>query len=126
MKDSGKRAKRNADIDLWVTNALDKQAETISPKISDRLDAARFSAIAEPDSKLNSNPGLLPWLPAMGTCAALLLVVVVVMLNIPDSSTPTLADGDQDLVLEVVLTNQDMDLMEEDLEFYLWLAEQNS
>jgi hypothetical protein len=51
---------------------------------------------------------------------------VVVMLNIPDSSTPTLADGDQDLVLEVVLTNQDMDLMEEDLEFYLWLAEQNS
>jgi hypothetical protein len=124
MKDSGKRAKRNADIDLWVTNALDKQAETISPKISDRLDAARFSAIAEPDSKLNSNPGLLPWLPAMGTCAALLLVVV--MLNIPDSSTPTLADGDQDLVLEVVLTNQDMDLMEEDLEFYLWLAEQNS
>jgi hypothetical protein len=124
MKDSGKRAKRNADIDLCVTNALDKQAETISPKISDRLDAARFSAIAEPDSKLNSNPGLLPWLPAMGTCAALLLVVV--MLNIPDSSTPTLADGDQDLVLEVVLTNQDMDLMEEDLEFYLWLAEQNS
>ncbi|EAW31582.1 hypothetical protein GP2143_08529 [marine gamma proteobacterium HTCC2143] len=124
MKDSEKRAKRNADIDLCVTNALDKQAETISPKISDRLDAARFSAIAEPDSKLNSNPGLLPWLPAMGTCAALLLVVV--MLNIPDSSTPTLADGDQDLVLEVVLTNQDMDLMEEDLEFYLWLAEQNS
>ena len=124
MKDSEKRAKRNADIDLCVTNALDKQAETISPKISDRLDAARFSAIAEPDSKLNSNPGLLPWLPAMGTCAALLLVVV--MLNIPDSSTPTLADGDQDLVLEVVLTNQDMDLMEEDLEFYLWLAEQSS
>jgi hypothetical protein len=124
MKDSEKRAKRNADIDLCVTNALDKQAETISPKISDRLDAARFSAIAEPNSKLNSNPGLLPWLPAMGTCAALLLVVV--MLNIPDSSTPTLADGDQDLVLEVVLTNQDMDLMEEDLEFYLWLAEQNS
>jgi len=124
MKDSEKRAKRNADIDLCVTNALDKQAETISPKISDRLDAARFSAIAEPDSKLNSNPGLLPWLPAMGTCAALLLVVV--MLNIPDSSTPTLADGDQDLVLEVVLTNQDMDLTEEDLEFYLWLAEQNS
>ena len=124
MKDSEKRAKHNASIDLSVANALDKQAETISPKISDRLDAARFSAIAEPDSKLNSNPGLLPWLPAMGTCAALLLVVV--MLNIPDSSTPTLADGDQDLVLEVVLTNQDMDLMEEDLEFYLWLAEQNS
>ena len=124
MKDSEKRAKRNADIDLCVTNALDKQAETISPKISDRLDAARFSAIAEPDSKPNSNPGLLPWLPALGTCAALWLVVV--MLNTPDSGTPALADGDQDLVLEVVLTNQDMDLMEEDLEFYLWLAEQNS
>lgn len=124
MKDSEKRAKHNASIDLSVANALDKQAETISPKISDRLDAARFSAIAEPDSKPNSNPGLLPWLPALGTCAALWLVVV--MLNIPDSGTPVLADGDQDLVLEVVLTNQDMDLMEEDLEFYLWLADQNS
>ena len=124
MKDSEKTAKHNSTIDLSVANALDKQVETISPEISDRIDAVRLRALAEQGSTPLSNLRFQQWLPALGTCAALFLVAV--MVNTSDPGTPSLTDNDQDLVLEFVLTNQDMELMEEDLEFYLWLAEENS
>ena len=125
MKDSEK-AKSNQDgIRFAVTGSLDKQASNIDPDISDRLDAARLKALAEPSLQSKSGPKLRQWSPIFGVCTALL--VVVVMFDRPNLNNKTLiSNNDENDALELVLTNQDMELMEEELEFYLWLAAQNS
>jgi len=124
MSETKKNAEQQSDVVPKVTHALDQQADNLRSEITDKLDASRFRATAEQGPAPLTGNLLRWWVPATGSFAVIIFAFLVV--NTVDLSAPSVPNDEQEMLLEFVLTNSDLELMEEDLEFYLWLAEQES
>lgn len=114
-----------------VTQQLHKQAAELDPAVTAKLDAARRQALAQcntehsrqHDHTTNQRWWTFSHAPAI---AATLVVAVLIGVVYNSKQSPTnknLLVQSLDSSFEVVLTNNDFELMEEDLEFYLWLEE---
>jgi len=132
VKSSTTSAGTDESIALAARTSLDDATEELEPEVKRRLDAIRSQAVArlrhEQDNK-NVNTEAL-WqkfneffrrqgfgLPAGGLVTACLLVTVVV-LQWPDSAR--ISPVDSDILL---FASADEIELYENLEFYLWLAE---
>lgn len=106
---------KDAEIKDRIVRQLETERSDLDPAIAMRLDRARHQAMAETTgTEKPFRPW--PWLATAG--AASLAVLVVIQLNQP---TATLPPDTLDLDL---LTRAEFDLLDQDPEFMLWLAEQ--
>lgn len=87
-----------------------------------RLRAARQAAIAELESR--QRPAWQGWLP-MAVAASAVLVAVLLWRAPAESPVPVASSGATEAIdaLEIVAAGDDLDLVAEDLEFYVWLEQ---
>ncbi len=109
-----------------VSSVLDQEAEALPAHIQVRLNVARNAALNfKQDKSSREFFGFLSnnsWAVGVTAFAAMFVVVVAVVFN----SSSSLDDSSQ-LVdeLNLVVVNEDLPLLQEDLEFYVWLQEQD-
>jgi hypothetical protein len=87
-----------------------------------RLRAARLAAVAELESR--QRPAWQGWLP-MAVAASAALVAVLLWRAPGESPVPVASSGATEAIdaLEIVAAGDDLDLVAEDLEFYVWLEQ---
>jgi hypothetical protein len=87
-----------------------------------RLRTARQAAIAELESR--HPPAWQGWLP-MAVAASAVLVAVLLWRAPAESPVPVASSGAAEAIdaLEIVAAGDDLDLVAEDLEFYVWLEQ---
>lgn len=112
LEDTARRAREVFDANV---DALDDATRA-------RLSRARFAAVAATERR--ARPARwLRWVPAVAVAST--AVVAVLLWRAPDPSTPTVesvAEVDAPLeAVEVLAAGEDLDLVENDLEFYEWL-----
>lgn len=114
LEDTARRAREVFDASV---DALDDETRA-------RLSRARFAAVAATERRARPAPWLR-WAPAVAIAST--AVVAVLLWRAPDPSTPTaeaVAGVDASLeAVEVLAAGEDLDLVENDLEFYEWLDE---
>lgn len=112
LDDTARRAREVFDASV---DALDDEARA-------RLSRARFAAVAATERRARPAPWLR-WTPAVAIAST--AVVAVLLWRAPDPSVPTAdagAEVDAPLeAVEVLAAGEDLDLVENDLEFYEWL-----
>ncbi len=100
-----------------VKDQLDQSVEKLDPEVLARLRNARYEA-------LHSQPQRAPWLwPVSGlaTACSAILVALLWWGSPPEQAPPETAQIIEEV--EVLLAADPLDLYE-DIEFYVWLAEQ--
>jgi hypothetical protein len=111
------------DLLTRVKTELDASADALSPEIMERLRSARLNAV-EAFEKKEERFFLFPaWLTAGGV-ATVAVVMLAVTFWLPgiNGNQPGLPDDEID---EVIATTESPEFFE-DLDFYLWLAEQKN
>jgi Protein of unknown function (DUF3619) len=107
-----------------IKRQLDTEADHLDPSITHRLDAARRQALASATEQENPTGWWkMAYAPALAAGLAIAVFMGVIN-NTADTTQPEMAANPLQSDFEVVLTNEDFELMEEDLEFYLWLEEE--
>ena len=109
-----------------IVDYLQTESESLPDSIQQRLHAARKKAIASQREQAVAAKGFgFSWQSAVaGVSLAGIAAVAVFLLNTPAGVNP---GASTDLAVnewELVLTNEDYELLENDLDFYEWLAEQ--
>jgi len=112
LEDTARRARELFDASV---DALDDATRA-------RLGRARYAAVAATERRARPSPWLR-WVPAVAVAST--AVVAVLLWRAPEPSAPTTAatveaDGSFEAV-EVLAAGEDLDLVENDLEFYEWL-----
>jgi len=110
--------------------ALEKRTREVFEASVEQLDAgtraslrtARQAAIAELESR--QRPAWQGWLP-MAVAASTVLVAVLLWRAPAESPVPVASSGATEAIdaLEIVASGDDLDLVAEDLEFYVWLEQ---
>lgn len=116
LEDTARRAREVFDASV---DALDDDTRA-------RLSRARFAAVAATELRARPSPWLR-WVPAVAVAST--AVVAVLLWRAPDPPTATMttttaatAESDASLeAVEVLAAGEDLDLVENDLEFYEWL-----
>ena len=112
LEDTARRARQVFDASV---DALDDETRA-------RLSRARFEAVAATERRARPSPWLR-WAPAVAVAST--AVVAVLLWRAPEPSVPTTAataEADASLeAVEVLAAGEDLDLVENDLEFYEWL-----
>jgi len=115
LEDTARRAREVFDASV---DALDDETRA-------RLSRARFAAVAATERRARPSPWLR-WVPAVAVAST--AVVAVLLWRAPDPRTATTAataataEADASLeAVEVLAAGEDLDLVENDLEFYEWL-----
>lgn len=99
--------------------AVDREVEGLDAATRARLSAARRTALAELEARRG---GFAPGWAPVGVAAAVAVVAVGVTLSM---RAPLPAAGVEPATeFELLLTNDDLALYDEELEFYAWLEEQ--
>jgi len=106
-----------------VRAALDANSESLPPEIQRRLNQARATALAAANNTSGAR-WQFAW-PAAGGLAVAGLAAVMLWVNggvnkATDSEATQLAASDW----AMVVTSDDFEMLENDLEFYQWLAEE--
>ena len=103
-----------------IVQQLDLDAENISPELNARLSQARREALQQAEAKTASR-----WFFSSTAYrpAAVLAMVLVAVLLVVDYQPQQQVDGFSPETFELVAANPDFELMQEELEFYLWLEE---
>lgn len=101
---------------------FDASVDALDDETRARLGRARFAAVAATERRARPSPWLR-WVPAVAVAST--AVVAVLLWRAPEPSAPTTAatveaDGAFEAV-EVLAAGEDLDLVENDLEFYEWL-----
>ena len=112
LEDTARRAREVFDASV---DALDDDTRA-------RLSRARFAAVAATERRARPSPWVR-WVPAVAVAST--AVVAVLLWRAPDPPTATTAataEADASLeAVEVLPAGEDLDLVENDLEFYEWL-----
>ena len=112
LEDTARRAREVFDASV---DALDDATRA-------RLGRARYAAVAATERRARPAPWLR-WVPAVAVAST--AVVAVALWRAQDPSIPTAdsaAEVDAQLeAVEVLAAGEDLDLVENDLEFYEWL-----
>lgn len=98
--------------------AVDREVGNLDAATRSRLVAARRAALAELEAPRRSFTAT--WVP-VGAAAVVAVIAVGVALN-PRAPVPE-AGVEADTAIELLLTDDDFVLYEDDLEFYAWLDE---
>jgi hypothetical protein len=101
---------------------FDASVDSLDDETRARLSRARFAAVAATERRARPSPWLR-WVPAVAVAST--AVVAVLLWRAPDPPTATTAataEADASLeAVEVLAAGEDLDLVENDLEFYEWL-----
>lgn len=110
---------RNEDIESLARGVFDESVERVDGATRSRLTQARHAALAElerPRFRFAS------WVPAGALAGAAVLAVMVWTQPGPGGAPePVLAAAPAD-DFELLTLGEDLDLLEEDVEFYAWAA----
>ena len=99
--------------------AFDDSVAALDAATRSKLTQARYRALEEQDSARGRGwrSSLLP----AGTVAAAALVALLVMWQQPDTNRPVQAELND---LEILLGEEDLEMLDEEIEFYSWLEAQ--
>lgn len=108
---------KDVEMQDRIVRQLEAEQNHLSPAVTMRLDRARRQILAgETGSEKKRSPW--PWLATAGT-ASLAAVLIVVHLNQASVTPPDSLDLD-------LLTLSEFDLLDQDPEFMVWLADQDA
>ncbi len=100
--------------------------QTLDLRIRSRLTQARHAALAQARSS-GARPGWLRWAPAYGAAAALAVVVVLWQGHVPADRFAAMADSHNGIEdLELVSSTDQLEFLQDDPEFYEWIASAGS
>jgi hypothetical protein len=108
----------DSNFERRAKRAFDNSVAALDAATRSKLTQARYRALEEQDSARDSgwHSSLLP----AGTVAATALVAFLVMWQQPDNP-PVQAELND---LEILLGEEDLEMLDEDIEFYGWLEAQ--
>jgi len=114
--------KLGGDFERRAKEAFDRSVAALDAATRSRLTQARHRALAEL-SKSGARRGW-QWslVPAGAVAAATLVAVAVLVLQRNDSVGTQLASSPTDM--EILLGEEDLEMYDEEIEFYAWLEEQ--
>jgi hypothetical protein len=108
-----------SSFDRRAKRAFDDSVAALDAATRSKLTQARYRALEEQASARDR--GWRSWLVPAGTVAATAFVVfLVVWQAMPPAPVPQTALGD----LEILLGEEDLEMLDEEIEFYGWLEEQ--
>lgn len=103
-------------------DVFDASVESLDDEARTRLSRARFEAVAAAERRA-THPAWRTWVAAAAMASA--AIVAVLLWRSPEQlSTATVANGSGDAAIEAVellADGDDLELLENDLEFYEWL-----
>ena len=107
---------RNGDFERRSRAAFDASVDSVDMRVRSRLTQARHAALAAAAGGRTpfSRVRLVFWAPAFGAAAAL-IVAVALWMGHPTAEVSGFED------LELVASNEPMDLLQDDPEFYDWI-----
>lgn len=110
------------DLERRTREVFEASVEQLDAGTRARLRAARQAAVIELGSR--RRPALKGWLP-IAVAASAALVAVLLWRAPAESPVPVASSGATEAIdaLEVVAAGEDLDLVAEDLEFYVWLEQ---
>ena len=114
--------RRDEALERRALEVFEASVEQLDVGTRARLRAARQAATAEIESR--QRPAWQGWLPVAVTASAAL--VAVLLWRAPaESPVPVASSGATVAIdaLEIVAAGDDLDLVAEDLEFYVWLEQ---
>ena len=131
MSDSEKTPLSNDVLIKAAKSTLNDQAASLSGEVRQRLQQARRTAVhvatltSQPEKTAQPSKTLIPsrWLVPAGSFALLALAISVVIFQFQMRQDPAPIASIEDLPL--LTAPEDLELYEE-LDFYLWLAEEHS
>jgi hypothetical protein len=111
---------RNGDFERRTKRAFDDSVAALDAATRSRLTQARYRALEQRNGA--PTPAWRLSVIPLGTLAAAALVVwfTVGQLPVATDNVPSAALGD----LEILLGEEDLEMLDEELEFYGWLEEQ--
>jgi hypothetical protein len=111
------------DFEQRARMAFDASVEGIDAQTRSQLNRARQAALAELER--HERTGLRAWLPA-GALAATAALALVLWQMPNDGSSPDDVATSAAALAELPASDEDLDLVTEDPEFYAWSAQQAS
>jgi hypothetical protein len=101
---------------------FDASVESLDDEVRSRLSRARYEAVAAAERRA-TRPAWRTWAPAAAIASTAIVAVLLWRVQEP-ATQPTVADGSGDAAVEAVellADGEDLELVENDLEFYEWL-----
>jgi hypothetical protein len=101
---------------------FDASVESLDDEVRSRLSRARYEAVAAAERRA-ARPAWRMWAPAAAIASTAIVAVLLWRIQEPGSQ-PAVADGSGDVAVEAVellADGEDLELVENDLEFYEWL-----
>ena len=101
---------------------FDASVDALDDETRARLGRARFAAVAATERRARPSPWLR-WVPAVAVASTAVVAVLLWRAQYPSLPTAeSVAEVDAQLeAVEVLAAGEDLDLVENDLEFYEWL-----
>jgi hypothetical protein len=111
-----------AALERRAREVFEASVEQLDAGTRARLRAARAAALTEFESR--RRPAWQGWLP-VAVAASAALIAVLLWRAPAESPVPVASSGATQAIdaLEIVAAGDDLDLVAEDLEFYLWLEQ---
>ena len=110
----------NSNFERRAKRAFDESVAALDAATRSKLTQARYRALEEQDAARDR--GWRSSLVPAGTVAATALVAFLVMWQQGDTSGPVLETPLNDL--EILLGEEDLEMLDEEIEFYSWLEAQ--
>ncbi len=112
---------------------LDQEASQLKPETVNALDKLRREAVQEAEKTRSKGFQWNYWSYAPALAASVLVVMLLISTNTNDNAVVDVpiqiseiqSSEIQPSGFEIAVMNEDMELLEEDVEFYLWLAEES-
>lgn len=108
-----------------VARSLQQQEQALPRTVTEQLAAARYQALKQGIKQRRRQQKV--WLPlgaGAALTAVLLLAVIVLPGETPEAPMTVVAAESPEHDWELVIANPDYELLENELEFYAWLAEE--
>lgn len=120
---------QNSDNDTLVNTIkqeLDQQSNTLDSDVTDKLNTLRRQALEAKHSRVNKPYSWWQpvYKPALAASFALAATVALVLYNPVATEREQIIANDLQSDLDVVLGDEDFELMQQDLEFYLWMEDE--
>ncbi len=113
------------NISHQVRQNLEQQASELDQQTVDALDTIRQQVLQEAQQKNQKQDSWNYWAYGSAVAASVLLVTLFISTDINDNK-PAIEPASLQTGFDIALTNEDFELLEEDIEFYLWLENESA